>query len=81
MASCNKYTVGATPVRVANANEHRTRLHIACYDTGGVLLGLDEGMSESKSYLLQDHQRFEFKGEVWAVRPGSSDVTVYVFDE
>ncbi len=85
MTSVGKVTVGSTPIKLVEKNPNRLKLHIVCSSADGVLLGLDEAMeSTTKCYYLPQNSALRiqyYKGEVWALRPASSDVTVYYFEE
>lgn len=77
-------TVGATAMRLVDANPERTRLHIFALSATGLNIGLDESMSADKVYFLSQYKDVllqTYKGEVWAKRPGVADVSVSFFEE
>jgi len=76
-----KYTVGTTAVKVADANSRRFRLWIE--SSNDCLMSMDRDVDSSSSYMTWFLWVEKYKGELWCktgVVAGTA-VDVYVYEE
>jgi len=76
-----KYTVGTTPVKVADKNPRRFRLWIESSDD--CLMGVDQGVEAETAYMTWFLWVEKYKGELWCKTgvAAGTDVDVYIYEE